>query len=94
MNLYPVVYRIYDVDEIQWRGQNLNVYVVQKNLTTIFFLMRNLKNSVTLGLTDFFLSSLIVYESILIRIYMNAKIMKMQILHKIKYDLKGHIGSS
>ena len=47
-----------------------------------------------MGLTDFFLSSLIVYESILIRIYMNAKIMKMQILHKIKYDLKGRIGSS
>ena len=37
MNLYPVVYRIYDVDEIQWRGQSLNVYVVQKNLTRIFF---------------------------------------------------------
>ena len=46
------------------------------------------------GSQRFFLSSLIVYEPILIRIYMNAKIMKMQILHKIKYDLKGHIGSS
>ena len=46
----------------------------------------------TPGLRDFsfFLSSIFVYEPILIKISMNANIMKTQIFHKIKYDLKCH----
>ena len=31
-----------------------------------------------------------IYESILIKIYMNTNNMNMQILHLNKYDLKGH----
>jgi hypothetical protein len=31
-----------------------------------------------------------IYESILIKIYMNTNIMNTQIFHKKKYDLKGH----
>ena len=31
-----------------------------------------------------------IYESILIKIYMNANIMNTQIFHLNKYDLKGH----
>ena len=31
-----------------------------------------------------------IYESTLIKIYMNAKIMNTQIFHFIKYDLNGH----
>ena len=31
-----------------------------------------------------------IYESILMKIYVNAKIMNMQIFHLIKYDLNGH----
>ena len=44
------------------------------------------------GLRDFsfFLYSIFVYEPILIKISMNANIMKMQNFLNIKYDLKGH----
>ena len=34
-----------------------------------------------------------IYESILIKIYVNANIMNTQIFHLIKYDLSGHLRS-
>ena len=51
-----------------------------------------LRDSGTTGLRDFsfFLHSIFIYEPILIKISMNANIMKTQIFYKIKYDLKGH----
>jgi hypothetical protein len=39
---------------------------------------------------SFFLSSTFVYEPILLKISMNANIVKTEIFHRIKYDLKGH----
>ena len=36
------------------------------------------------------LQNTVIYESILIKIYMIANIMITQICHLIKYDLKGH----
>ena len=33
------------------------------------------------------------YESILIKIYVNANVMNTQIFHLIKYDLNGHLRS-
>ena len=35
-------------------------------------------------------SNTFIYESILIKIYMNTNIMNTQIFHLNKYDLKGH----
>ena len=39
---------------------------------------------------SFYLSSTFIYEPILIKLYMNANIMNMQIFHFCKYDLKGY----
>ena len=36
----------------------------------------------------------LIYESIFIKIYMNANIINTQIFHLNKYDLKGHKSSS
>ena len=49
-------------------------------------------DSVIPGLQDFsfFLSNTFVYEPILLKLFMNANIVKMQIFHKIKSDLRGH----
>ena len=38
----------------------------------------------------FLLPKTFIYESILIKIYINANIMNTQIFHFNKYDLKGH----
>ena len=48
--------------------------------------------SLRLSLWEFkkILPNTLIYESILIKIYMNANIMNMQIFHLFKYDLKGH----
>ena len=40
---------------------------------------------------SFFLSNTFIYEPILLKLSMNANIVKMQIFHKIKYDLRGHL---
>ena len=37
-----------------------------------------------------FLPNKFIYELILIKIYMNAKIMNVQIFHFLKYDIIGH----
>ena len=57
----------------------------------LLYLTKKLRDSGTPGLRDFsfFLSSAFVYEPILLKISMNANIVKTQIFHKIKYDLKG-----
>ena len=39
---------------------------------------------------SFFLSNTFVYEPILLKLSINVNIVKMQIFHKIKYDLRGH----
>ena len=39
---------------------------------------------------SFFLSNTFIYEPILLKLSMNANIVKMQIFHKIKSDLRGH----
>ena len=39
---------------------------------------------------SFFLSNTFVYEPILLKLSMNANIVKMLIFHEIKYDLRGH----
>ena len=36
------------------------------------------------------LPNIFIYESILIKIYMNTNVMNTQIFHFDKYDLKGH----
>ena len=41
------------------------------------------------GILAFF-SNTFVYEPILLKLFMNANIVKMKIFHKIKYDLRGH----
>ena len=48
--------------------------------------------SLRLSLLEFkkILPKTFIYESILIKIYMNTIIMNTQIFHKKKYDLKGH----
>ena len=38
----------------------------------------------------FLLTNTFIYESSLIKIYMNANFMNTQIVHLNKYDLKGH----
>jgi hypothetical protein len=58
-----------------------------------FYISRKkLRDSVIPGLRDFsfFLSNTFVYDPILFKLSMNANIVKMQIFHKIKYDLRGH----
>ena len=50
------------------------------------------RDSVTPWFRDFsfFLSSTFVSELILLKIYMNANIVKIQLFYKTKYDLKGN----
>ena len=50
------------------------------------------RHSVILWLRDFsfFLSNIFVFEPILLKLSMNANIVKMQSFYKIKYDLRGH----
>ena len=56
------------------------------------FFYITLKNSGTPWFRDFsfILSSTFVYEPIMLKISMNANIVKTQIFYKFKYDLKGH----
>ena len=53
----------------------------------------HLKKTLRLRDFSFYLSSTF-YELILIKIYMNGNIMKTQIFHLNKYDLKGHNSTS
>ena len=49
------------------------------------------KSSIIKFLSHFFLlSNIFIYELILIKIYVNANIMKTQIFYMYKDDLKGH----
>ena len=62
--------------------------------TQIFYLykydLKGHKGSVSLGLFKKILPDTFIYESILIKIYMNTNIMNTQIFYFNKYDLKGH----
>ena len=77
----------------------LKWFLPTKSVSKIYFI-KNISSSTshnkTLKLRDFsfLLSSTLIYEAILIKIYINADIMKTHIFHKMKHDLKGHIRSS
>ena len=60
--------------------------------TQIFHFYKSLRLYVRLDVQEFkkILCNTFIYESILIKIYMNTNIMNTQIFYLKKYDLKGH----
>ena len=91
--------------QTNWRiyGNLPSEFVSDNNISFFkerMFFYISLKNFGTPGFRDseipwfrdfsFFLSSTFVYELILLKISMNANIVKTHPFYKIKYDLKGH----
>ena len=77
---------IFQIDHLLSSGniffiKNVSSSISHKQKNSVFPKFRDLKKILT---------STFIYEPILIQIYMNANIMKTQIFHFIKYDLKGH----
>jgi hypothetical protein len=54
------------------------------------YLTKKLQDSVTPEFRDYGILAFFVYDPILLKLSMNANIVKMQIFYKIKYDLRGH----
>ena len=73
-----------------WKKKPIStLFTEQENIFLVIF---SLKNSVTPGFRDFsfLLSNTFVYEQILLKLSVNANIVKLQIFHKIKYVLRDH----
>ena len=85
-NLNVILFSFY------WRNFLLYRFYYLLRTWVLLYLTNKLRDSRIPWFRDFsfFLSGPFVYDSILLNISMNANIVKKQIFHKIKYDLKGH----
>ena len=71
--------------DLAQKGKPDAIYLERK------FLYTSQKTSFRLSLREFnSFSNTFLYESILIKFYMNANIMNTQIFYLTEYDLKGH----
>ena len=65
-------------------------FYIIKNVSSSTFHKKTLSFSLSLREFKKILSNIFIYESILMKIYINTNMMKTQIFYLNKYDLKGH----